>query len=310
MRQQSTIVRIGAYLFLVCLFSLGGIPSTTASDSFRVGQQVEVYQSPYGWVQGTYRSYYKWNASAPHQVSWRHTWTRGNAQGTASGTGYFGNRHIRTAKSSRRTKRRQPTRMRRPKDTKGRFVIPKRRSQPNNLAAPTRRWQRTIPKQRSNPSRRRKYRGSKMIQGILQVHNKARREVGVPSMVWDARIAEYAQQWANYLATRVKGIRHRPRRGIWAQRYGENLAAAGGTLPRTNYGRKGSLQWYAEKAQYGGEPVTGANLHQVGHYTQMVWRQSRRIGCGTASYKQRGFYWTILVCNYDPTGNYTGQTPY
>jgi hypothetical protein len=41
--------------------------------------------------------------------------------------------------------------------------------------------------------------------------------------------------------------------------------------------------------------------------TQVVWRESVRLGCGTASCNDGGVIW---VCNYDPPGNYLGNMPY
>ena len=41
---------------------------------------------------------------------------------------------------------------------------------------------------------------------------------------------------------------------------------------------------------------------ETGHFTQVVWKSSRRIGCGQAvSYGKVGG--TYTVCNYDPPGN-------
>ena len=41
----------------------------------------------------------------------------------------------------------------------------------------------------------------------------------------------------------------------------------------------------------------------VGHYTQMVTRNSTRIGCAIRSSRQ----WDYLVCHYDPSGNIDGR---
>jgi pathogenesis-related protein 1 len=53
-----------------------------------------------------------------------------------------------------------------------------------------------------------------------------------------------------------------------------------------------------------------------GHYTQIVWRSSQRLGCGVAvcttgsPWGSPSPSWTYVVCNYDPPGNYVGQRPY
>ena len=48
---------------------------------------------------------------------------------------------------------------------------------------------------------------------------------------------------------------------------------------------------------------TTGNWQDVGHYTQIIWRNTTRIGCGLASNAQRD----VLVCRYSPPGNFIGQ---
>ena len=42
----------------------------------------------------------------------------------------------------------------------------------------------------------------------------------------------------------------------------------------------------------------------TGHYTQMVWAKTDRLGCGYVSYKSGRFDKKYLVCNYGETGNF------
>lgn len=58
--------------------------------------------------------------------------------------------------------------------------------------------------------------------------------------------------------------------------------------------------WYNEKNLY--DYATGGFSHQTGHFTQLVWKGTKRVGCG---YKT-GPSGTYLACNYDPPGNYEG----
>lgn len=136
------------------------------------------------------------------------------------------------------------------------------------------------------------------IADIVRLHNAARAEVKGQPVTWSPQVAAFAQEWANRLAERGE-FDHRE------SQYGENLAI--------NETPSAAVEaWLKEKALYRqGTPVTDLNTDAVGHYTQMVWRQTTTIGCGRAVMK-RGDYmgFMVLVCNYNPPGNVTGQVPF
>ena len=44
----------------------------------------------------------------------------------------------------------------------------------------------------------------------------------------------------------------------------------------------------------------------VAHYTQLVWRDTREVGCAVAA----GQHEDILVCRYANAGNYRGERPF
>ncbi|MBV9296765.1 MAG: hypothetical protein JO145_14435, partial [Acidobacteriaceae bacterium] len=43
-----------------------------------------------------------------------------------------------------------------------------------------------------------------------------------------------------------------------------------------------------------------------GHYTQVVWRDTREVGCGMVHDARR----EVWVCDYAPYGNIVGERPY
>jgi len=50
---------------------------------------------------------------------------------------------------------------------------------------------------------------------------------------------------------------------------------------------------------------------KTGHYTQLVWADTTKIGCGRIKYKDEKNWDTILlVCNYGPCGNRIGDKIY
>jgi pathogenesis-related protein 1 len=136
------------------------------------------------------------------------------------------------------------------------------------------------------------------VRAILAHHNSVRADVGVGPLRWDDGLASYAQQWADQLAASGCRLRHRR-----ADAYGENLyQGTAGHYTAVDAARA----WASEQTLYGGGAITETNYRGIGHYTQMVWRDTAKVGCGEALC--RG---TLLVaCNYDPPGNTLGRKPY
>jgi uncharacterized protein YkwD len=139
---------------------------------------------------------------------------------------------------------------------------------------------------------------SLIAQELLDAHNKCRAKVNVPPLQWSSQVATYAQEWADNLS-RTDTFDHRPNN---EQIHGENLATGASPTDVVN-------SWCAEEEKY--NPETGqcrdGNPDSCGHYTQIVWKNTTQLGCGTASHSQWGKVW---VCNYNPRGNFRGQRPY
>jgi pathogenesis-related protein 1 len=146
-------------------------------------------------------------------------------------------------------------------------------------------------------------------EALVEYHNRARKKVGVPPVRWSTKVAQTAQQWTNEVA-RTGEISHRPPAGEGEPQYGENMAWGFGR----DYGVLSAAEhWYGEIKYYEpGTPIPDNFADFKGlHYTQMMWRTTTEIGAGQAVI-QRGEMqgWIIIVCNYHPAGNVTGQRPY
>lgn len=132
-------------------------------------------------------------------------------------------------------------------------------------------------------------------QDYLRAHNAARAQVRVGPMRWDAKVAAYARNYAN----KRKGDCRLVHSG---GPYGENLAWSSGDMSVASAVK----MWVDEKRFYNYQSnscVGGV----CGHYTQVVWRKSVRLGCARLRCNTGG---TFIICNYDPPGNYAGQRPY
>ena len=134
-----------------------------------------------------------------------------------------------------------------------------------------------------------------LASAMLQAHNAIRAGVGVPPLVWSAHLAAVAQDWANRLIA-TGAFAHRP-----GDPYGENLyAISGGAASPAQV-----VAAWAEEAR-GYDVRTDRCAGVCGHYTQIVWRATRQMGCGVATDPER----EIWVCDYDPPGNVVGFRPY
>lgn len=137
-----------------------------------------------------------------------------------------------------------------------------------------------------------------------RAHNKTRRAKGIQGLQWDENLAKVAAKWAKNLASRCT-MEHSKGSG-----YGENLAMSWGSRPRTV---AEVVSWWTLEEQWYDYKTNSCKDGEIcGHYTQVVWRNSKKLGCAIAYCEDRASLskGTIYVCNYSPPGNYRGQRPY
>ena len=141
-------------------------------------------------------------------------------------------------------------------------------------------------------------------QEALDYHNQARKEVGVQPLEWSEELAKHAQEWADHLAETTCKMAHRPKDGKFADNYGENLFSGSG---KEYTALDASKAWYKEIKDFKNLKLSGSNWSKTGHYSQMIWNKTTKIGMGIAKCKNGK---TIIVANYDPAGNMLGDKAY
>ncbi|XP_075214826.1 cysteine-rich venom protein-like [Lycorma delicatula] len=155
---------------------------------------------------------------------------------------------------------------------------------------------------------------SKKIQHkIVSYHNLFRSLVQPPAsdmlaMTWHEGAAKAAQRWAN----RCLDLNHDSPTGLWIKNFGscgQNIFISTHRVPWFFVIK----MWFMEKKKFSyGSPYN--LLHSVGHYTQLVWSTTHKVGCGFTHcqnpYSGRPYF--SYICNYCPTGNYADKlgTPY
>ncbi|XP_055937469.1 CRISP/Allergen/PR-1-like [Argiope bruennichi] len=176
----------------------------------------------------------------------------------------------------------------------------------------------------------------KEIEDILRYHNEYRSGVALGNehrtiggslpkaadmlqMVWDDQLAAVAQKWAencdfNHDCGECRTVENFA--------VGQNLVIQGSTcqghgckedkLTQPNW-QKAIKRLYEEVLGYQKDWLWSFEEHdgpQTGHFTQVIWSRSWRIGCGYTSFKEGGKYKRFYVCNYGPGGNVAEQPVY
>ena len=136
---------------------------------------------------------------------------------------------------------------------------------------------------------------------ILAAHNQVRAAAGVPALAWDPTLGDAAANYAVYLAV-TNSFQH------------SDPSHRAGTGENLWMGTRGAFSfeamvdgWSSERRDFvpGVFPAVsrGGSWEKVGHYTQMVWPTTTRVGCAIASNATRDY----LVCRYSPAGNVMGR---
>ena len=129
---------------------------------------------------------------------------------------------------------------------------------------------------------------------MLTAHNNIRAAIELPPLQWSSELAAYSQKWADSLIAKNRATHNSK------SPYGENILVTGlGSTPSTVV-----TEWASESQDYTYRSDTCNG--DCGHYTQLVWRSTRKVGCARALNGQR----EIWVCSYDPPGNFRGEKPY
>jgi uncharacterized protein YkwD len=122
------------------------------------------------------------------------------------------------------------------------------------------------------------------IQDMVNTHNKYRAAHGAPPVSWNQELASYAEGHNGDCVMHHTG-----------GPYGENLAFG------YSDGVSAITAWYDEQNQYNyGSPGFQGS---TGHFTQVVWKATKEIGCHLRQCGGSGY----LMCEYQPAGNMVGN---
>src|SRR5262252_7029247 len=153
------------------------------------------------------------------------------------------------------------------------------------------------------------------INAFVDAHNQARSgpltpppSPALPPVGWDAILADSVYNYALKCQGSSGLLDHNANRSTDYQALGgsgyvgENIY---GTSGRTAAPADAVTLWMSEASSYD----YATNSGNAGHYTQVVWRDSVRIGCAIVDCPALTYHNTV-ICDYAPGGNISGQKPY
>jgi uncharacterized protein YkwD len=119
---------------------------------------------------------------------------------------------------------------------------------------------------------------------VLTIHNRVRYQHNAKPLAWNHSLVESSNQWAS--------------KCIWRHSHsgtGENLSLR---YPNAT----DAVEVWANERKIYDFASPNVRTHKVGHFTQMVWKDTRSIGCAAVGCAAlQGWY---TVCQYWPPGNW------
>ena len=137
-------------------------------------------------------------------------------------------------------------------------------------------------------------------------HNRWRREVGAPDIAWSRTLEQRARRQAAALQNAGCRLAHEE------DELGENLFLRW-TRPHPPQATPEQVveSWAREHTDYNEATNRCRPGKGCGHYTQVVWAETRAVGCASARcVAPDDRHILIWVCKYEPRGNYAGERPY
>lgn len=136
---------------------------------------------------------------------------------------------------------------------------------------------------------------------FLYGHNLVRAAKLEFPLMWDSKLENYAKWWAGQRREDCQLMHSFPEDDF---KLGENIYWGSGSTwtPMDAVGA-----WASEEKYYTYKTNSCEEGQMCGHYTQIVWKDTRKIGCARVICDSGDVF---MTCNYYPPGNYIGERPY
>ncbi len=153
---------------------------------------------------------------------------------------------------------------------------------------------------------------------ILKAHNVLRAKHFDAPLRYSVELENHSKEWAYHLAKDEACTMIHSK-----DKFGENLFWASPLIKKSKNpnekkwhlssfsqnisSSKPVKDWYDEIKFYDYNKNTCKRGEMCGHYTQVVWKKTKEVGCAAYSCDDKSQVW---VCKYYPAGNYVGKKPY
>ncbi|NUR83753.1 MAG: serine protease [Nonomuraea sp.] len=138
------------------------------------------------------------------------------------------------------------------------------------------------------------------LQEALNEANAYRAKHHAPPLTMDPALVEYAKsRAASRSEYEADAMSHE---GLRAGT-GENLFWGAGTVAYT--AAAAVTDWYNEISGYDWNNPPGPNM--TGHFTQLVWKGSTRVGAARVAGQGSQWYETVIVFVFETQGNFAGE---
>ena len=170
---------------------------------------------------------------------------------------------------------------------------------------------------------------SQEIREAVDLTNAMRAQQSLPAVTHDDELAEHATAWAQWMATNGKFCHPGPCNIKWPelQKYiggtsappsyspsqplngdGQNIAIKEGMGETISLSMSEAVEEWYNECQCCARPSsnncqTMTMEPENGHYTQLMWPSTLKVGFGKATGKFNGMDAVWVVCNYSPAGN-------
>jgi len=161
--------------------------------------------------------------------------------------------------------------------------------------------------------------GADRAEEWVRAHNHYRACHGSGAVVWNPHLADYAKAWVEKLLQHCDGTKdlwdwvavegagiHRPHDGgsyFQLPRNGDNVWAGSGVAAHGGNAFEVSTvtSWYQEATMCPSQGISaGCGAGILNHYTAMVWKDVREIGCYVATVDAPKGPFSVASCRYSP----------